>query len=634
MAKGSSSKRREISPSSDQAGPSAKRAVQSHDWDKDDEELDLESRLFGAKRSKVTKKSIEEEKEEDELRDLDDDELFTFDAPFAQTFASDDSDLEDLEPQHSVIGKHRSGVVNDVEQGEEDDEEVDDEGDEEIVDDGGEDGAEGEDGEGGQGDSESVTIELPPDIIDLQSTPLKQLSKKERQRRCVWEDPADKAVKVDLDAEARLRKLATKKAGGGGVVDGVELQSRLRYQFEKLHPQPDWAKGRIQLGTPSLTSLLSTTASFIQPKSKKSGHNAPLPQGTIDIQRLRDVNFQNPTTGKLEAQGAGGGVVDVAWHPGKRVPVCVVAGGDRRVRFFNVDGHTNPSLMTIHMPSLPLQRATFHPTGSSILFTGPRPFYYTYDLASARCLRSSRNLFGSQPSPTSPNSLTRHAFSPDGTLLAVAGLRGNVSVLDWNNVGSGAVVAELKSGRGGSTVDMIWNATGTELMVLGGRGGCDVDVWNVRERRVVRKWTDERAWGGSIMRKASDSSKVAIGSSTGIVNLYQTSSLKADRPGLNATSIPHIKPEPIKSLEHLTTRIDSLAFHPAGETMVVASGEKKGALKMYHVPSATAFSNWPTQQTPLGRITSVGFSSGGEYLSVGNTKGQVLLFSIKHYANA
>lgn len=176
-----------------------------------------------------------------------------------------------------------------------------------------------------------------------------------------------------------------------------------------------------------------------------------------------------------------------------------------------IDGHTNPSLMTLHIPSLPLTRSTFHPTGSSILFAGTRPFYYTYDLASQRCLRSARNLFGSVPDPTSPNSLTTHRFSPDGALLAVAGRRGAVSVLDWSNVGVGAVVADLRSGRGGAVAALDWSADGRELSVLGGRDGAEVEVWDVAQRRIVRKWRDDRAFGGTIMESNKGGEYTAIG---------------------------------------------------------------------------------------------------------------------------
>jgi U3 small nucleolar RNA-associated protein 18 len=167
--------------------------------------------------------------------------------------------------------------------------------------------------------------------------------------------------------------------------------------------------------------------------------------------------------------------------------------------------------MTLHIPSLPLTKTTFHPTGSSILFTGPRPYYYTYDLSSQRCLRSSRNLFGSVPGPTSPNSLANHRFSPDGSLLAVAGRRGAVSVLDWSNAGVGSVVADLRSGRGGAVAALDWSRDGRELSVLGGRDGAEVEVWNVAERKVVRKWRDDRAFGGMVMESSRGGDYTAIG---------------------------------------------------------------------------------------------------------------------------
>ena len=108
-------------------------------------------------------------------------------------------------------------------------------------------------------------------------------------------------------------------------------------RFERLHPRPDWASRRLKSGTPALSSLLRSTKSFIAPSIPSStSHRSPLPRGFIDIHRLLDANHQNPTTGKKEASNAGNGVIDIAWHPSSRVGVLAVAGGDRRVRFFNV----------------------------------------------------------------------------------------------------------------------------------------------------------------------------------------------------------------------------------------------------------------------------------------------------------
>ena len=114
-------------------------------------------------------------------------------------------------------------------------------------------------------------------------------------------------------------------------------------RFERLHPRPEWASQRSKSGTPALSSLLRSTKSFIAPPLPSStSRRPPLPQGFIDIHRVLDANHQNPTAGKKDASNAGNGVVDIAWHPSSKVGVMAVAGGDRRVRFFNVSPNSDP----------------------------------------------------------------------------------------------------------------------------------------------------------------------------------------------------------------------------------------------------------------------------------------------------
>lgn len=97
---------------------------------------------------------------------------------------------------------------------------------------------------------------------------------------------------------------------------------------------------------------------------------------------------------------------------------------------------------------------------------------------------------------------------------------------------------------------------------------------------------DERAYGGKILRKSRDGEYIAIGASTGIVNLYSSSSFSVSPAATEQStfngipSIPTLHPEPIKSLEHLTTEITSLDIHPSGEMLVTASKHKPKALKM------------------------------------------------------
>jgi U3 small nucleolar RNA-associated protein 18 len=78
-------------------------------------------------------------------------------------------------------------------------------------------------------------------------------------------------------------------------------------------------------------------------------------------------------------------------------------------------------------------------------------------------------------------------------------------------MGVGGVVAELKSGRGGTVAAMTWGEGGKVLNVLGGRDGAEVESWNVGERKVLGKWKDDRAFGGSLMKNSKDGLYTAVG---------------------------------------------------------------------------------------------------------------------------
>jgi U3 small nucleolar RNA-associated protein 18 len=175
-----------------------------------------------------------------------------------------------------------------------------------------------------------------------------------------------------------------------------------------------------------------------------------------------------------------------------------------------IDGHTNTSLLSLHIPSLPIKTMQFHPSGSSILLTGSRPFYYTYDLRSQRCIRSSKTLLSnaSASDPGSTYSMDKTVFSPDGSVLAIAGRRGIVTLLAWGPGGSGQLLTTLKSGRTGGVQDMMWRNGGKELWVLG--EGSEVDVWDLGERRCIARWKDQGGFGGKLLRGSRNGDYCAV----------------------------------------------------------------------------------------------------------------------------
>ncbi|OCH94168.1 WD40 repeat-like protein [Obba rivulosa] len=438
-----------------------------------------------------------------------------------------------------------------------------------------------------------------------------------------WADPDDADLQVSLATNNRLRKL--RDAVSEDTVGGREYERRLRRQFEKINPTPEWAsKARKQLRSSkakrrrssvssaseadedALPELLSETKGILTVSAKTK----IIPQGTLSIERLRDANLSARSEGEIKA---------VQFHPSPQVPVMLTASADRRLRLFNIDGHTNPHLQTVHIPDLPVTTAQFHPGGTSVLLTGPRPFYYSYDLQTGTAQRSPRGLWGTTFAHANPaghdGSMEKCSFDSTGSVLAVAGRRGHVHLVDWR-AGAGQVVGSVKMNVG---VESLWWA-GDRLMSLG--EDAEVYVWDVGERRCVKRWKDEGGFGSRIMSGDRAGRYVATGSRTGLVNLYGADSPTGDSG----------RPKLLKTIGNLTTSITSMRFNHDSQLLAIASNTKRDQMRMIHLPSLTAFANWPTSSTPLGHVTSVDFSTGSEYVAIGNNRGRVLLYHLKDFA--
>ena len=117
----------------------------------------------------------------------------------------------------------------------------------------------------------------------------------------------------------------------------------------------------------------------------------------------------------------------------------------------------------------------------------------------------------------------------------------------------------------------------------------------------------------------------ACGSGSGVISLYENK-INGNKNRGNPASAP---PLPTKSIMSLTTRTDVLRFNSDETLLAIASQMKKDSLKIFHVPSKTVYSNWPTAQTPLHYVTSVDFSVNSGMLAIGNDRGKILLYEAK-----
>lgn len=141
-------------------------------------------------------------------------------------------------------------------------------------------------------------------------------------------------------------------------------------------------------------------------------------------------------------------------------------------------------------------------------------------------------------------------------------------------------------------------------------------------------------------------------STTGVVNVYKA----ADAAEPSEGEVRERKA--IKALLNFTTAVDTLRFDRTSQLLAIASSEKADALRLVssclhffcllelflpqqtavclqvHTPTMTVYSNWPTDKTPLGRVSDIAFSSDSRYIAVSNHKSHVLLYNLKHFGGS
>lgn len=137
-----------------------------------------------------------------------------------------------------------------------------------------------------------------------------------------WEDSDDERLVVSLASVPQLRKL--RETAEDDMVNGKEYARRLRKQYERLYPTPEWAahaSGKAKkrrrpmdddesgeesgsdmdvdeddLSTQPLAKLLKDADIMSRNTARGPAKRRKLQAGTIDIQRLKDVSKAGPVS--------------------------------------------------------------------------------------------------------------------------------------------------------------------------------------------------------------------------------------------------------------------------------------------------------------------------------------------------
>lgn len=432
-----------------------------------------------------------------------------------------------------------------------------------------------------------------------------------KQRKPVWADEEEQKTKINIAQVNRLRKL--RKEEDESLISGSEYVSRLRAQHAKLNPRTEWAQfdsrakhdssfddessdeengAVVARGYKDVEDILRTNEDLVVKSSTK------LLPGLLEYSRLVDANVEDPSKGPINS---------VQFH--RNAQLLLVAGLDRGLRFFQIDGKRNTKIQSIFLDDCPVRKASFLPDGSQVIIAGRRKFFYCFDLVKAKVDKIGP-LVGREE-----KSLELFEISPDSSTIAFVGNEGYILLVSTKTK---ELIGTLK--MNGTVRSLAFADDGQQLLSSGGDG--QVYHWDLRTRACFHKGVDEGCMNGTALCTSPNGKLFAAGSDSGIVNIY------------NREEFLGGKRKPIKIIENLTTKVDFLKFNNDAQILAISSSMKKNSLKLIHVPSFTVFSNWPPLNKSLHYPRCLDFSPGGGFMAMGNAGGKVLLYKLHHYLHA
>ena len=411
-----------------------------------------------------------------------------------------------------------------------------------------------------------------------------------------WYDSDDETVTVSLTSTSRLRKL--RKTEDEDTVNGKIYTRRLRQQFERIYPVPDWANPaqphrrkkrdsqdsadeEDMMPTDPLSALFQSSAQLTRRSS------TVLPDDILAIAPVAPIPFVtgNPTPRTLN------------FHPFR--PLLLIGSQDRTLRIHSIDGKSNPLATSLRVPYLRIHSALFHPTRDLVYTTGiRRREIYIWDLRNGS-VRKITKTFNEES--MSSGQWTNLKISADGGVVGVTGAPGWLCFLNGK---SGVYMGGCKVE--GTIADYVFTRDGSGVIIVSVEG----DIWEFDTASVLltNRWRDEGGVSLTRVALSPDDRFLAIGSVSGIVTVYD---------------LPSRVQSPVKTFYNLTTPITALEFSPDGQILVMASSGKRDQLRAVHVPSFKVFPNWPTSKTPLGVVECMTLGESG-YLAVGRRKGVAL----------
>ncbi|ODV60354.1 Utp18p [Ascoidea rubescens DSM 1968] len=458
-----------------------------------------------------------------------------------------------------------------------------------------------------------------------------------------WEDSDDGKINIDILSMDRLKKL--RKTENDSIISGKTYIKRLRAQYERIYPRPEWAINLSKNGfenemnsdnedgkrkndngnkeddsdgeyetNEADTNNNSNSLIRLLSKINHDGYNISydnnskisklLSSVAIDLTRLKDANYKHLSRAAIQT---------ISFHI--NLPLLLTGGYDQTVRVYHIDGKNNNVVTTLYLKDSPIQTAYFSRTENSelnenssyeIFSGGRRKYMYKWNIKTEEINKIQR-LYGHE---STQKSFERFKMSKDGRFIGLMGNNGYINLISSLN---GIWIRNFKIE--GVLADFDFYSNDGKIIVISTSG----EIWEfeVESGNIIGKWKDNNGIGITKLSVGSKNDRfLAIGTNLGIVNIYDFQKRKL-----------------LNTMQQLTTSISSLTFNHDGQLLCMASRGKKDALRLVHLPSCQVFKNWPNSGTPLGKVTSVAFSPKSQMICVGNEAGKARLWKLNHYAS-
>merc|ERR1712113_605939 len=328
----------------------------------------------------------------------------------------------------------------------------------------------------------------------------------------------------------------------------------------------------------------------------------PFINESIKVKRLRDINLLEPSDTS---------VCSVEFHQSE-YGMLLTAELDKTLDIFQFNTECSEKLRSITFEDFFLCQASFI-LEKCVLCVGKKPLYYLYDIEK----ENSDKAIIAQEKTAESFVLQHNSPTPLAAFIT------NECCIPIISPKAKLVVGQLESN------DIPHYATFTGEHGLWTVNDRNIYHWDLRMQRCTTKFVNDGALKVTAMASPKHDKWLAIGFDTGQLNLFDSDELLTPS-SCHSNYLSSITPMVSKKIFTTTTStIDTIKISSDGNLLLVASRMKRDFIRLFNVPSTKIFSDWPTNNTPIGYVYSAAFCPRTELLAIGNSRGRTPLFKIK-----